>query len=36
MEFGMLLRVVGLKNLILILFCPISIQEKESEFHDFV
>ena len=36
MKCGILLRLVGMINLILILSCPFIIQERESNFHDFV
>ena len=35
MEFGMLLRSVGLMNLILILSCLITFEGRESNFEDF-
>ena len=34
MEFGVLLRLVGVMNLILILSCPVSIQGREPYLHD--
>ena len=34
MEFGVLLRLVGVINLILILSCPVSIQGREPYLRD--
>ena len=36
MELSILLRFVGLINLILILFCPVNIQGKRPYLCDFV
>ena len=36
MEFGLLLRLVGVMNLILILSCPFDIEGRELYLHDFV
>ena len=35
MEFGILLRLVCVMNLILILFCPFSVQGRDPSEHDF-
>ena len=36
MEFGRILRHVGMMNIILLLSCPINIQGREPNFDDFV